>query len=342
MIHANLQGRVGLVCPDISSPNFRARWLTTVILTRGQYLTIGPIALVAICYVVAAPGPSTLPASSRAETTPREISPDSNAQHLTELCRSTAQDLSGKFSDSWKFLVREPFVLGGDCDVRRIESTYRSTIAPTARALSIQYFDRPPLWPVTVLLCSTEESYRECHFRLNDRERGEYSGIYSRDEHRIVVNTSTGDGTLAHELTHALAHADFAQMPEWLDEGLASLHEECEFSADGLKLIGLNNWRRAVLCDALEREELRSLIDLTEERFATSDRAAVDYAYARYLCLFLQERELLAPLYRKCRSRFNGDPTGIRSLCELFGTQRVSEIDDQFVAWLAELKSATP
>src|SRR6185436_1992629 len=100
----------------------------------------------------------------------------------------------------------EPFVLGGDCDTTHLSETYRQTILPTARALSIQYFDHPPTWPVTVLLCSSDNSYRECQRRLEERERNKYSGIYSRAEHRVVINVATGDGTLAHELTHALAH----------------------------------------------------------------------------------------------------------------------------------------
>ena len=255
-------------------------------------------------------------------------------QHQTAACQVLANDLRRRLPETWNVVVHEPFVLGGDCAANRLSDSYRQTILPTARALSIQYFDHPPTWPVTILLCSSDDSFRECQRRLDERERSEYSGIYSRTEHRVVINVATGDGTLAHELTHALAHADFPSLPEWLDEGLASLHEECEFSADGLRLIGLDNWRRNALREALQREQLRPVTDLATERFATSDRAAIDYAHARYFCLFLQQRRVLEPFYRKCRSRPETDPTGVLSLCELFQTRRPGEIDEQFLTWL--------
>lgn len=253
-----------------------------------------------------------------------------------------ANGLRERLPETWNVVVHEPFVMGGDCDASRLSETYRQTILPTARALSIQYFDHPPTWPVTILLCSSDDSYRECQLRLDERKRSEYSGIYSRTEHRIVINVATGDGTLAHELTHALAHADFASLPEWLDEGLASLHEECEFSADGLRLIGLDNWRRNALRDAVQREQLRPVTELATERFATSDRAAIDYAHARYFCLFLQQRRMLEPFYRKCHARPETDPTGVLSLCELFQTRRPGEIDEQFLAWLNTPTVGTP
>ena len=316
--------------------------IVAVTLTRGHFLTIGPFALVAICYAVAAPDLSSLPSTrvTAGSVVHDQVVADPSRQ--SEACQTLATDLRRRLPDDWCVVVHEPFVLGGDCDARHLSETYRQTIRPTARALAIQYFDHPPLWPVTILLCSSNDSYRECQRRLDKRERSEYSGIYSRTEHRVVINVATGDGTLAHELTHALAHADFPLLPEWLDEGLASLHEECEFSSDGLRLIGLDNWRRGTLREAHQREQLRPLIDLATERFATSDRAAIDYAHARYFCLFLQQQRLLEPFYRKCRSRAEMDPTGVVSLCELFATRRPDEIDAQFQAWLNKPAVRTP
>ena len=311
-------------------------------LTRGHFLTIGSFALVAVCYAVAAPDPSSLSGTRLRGSLAVHDQVVADPSRQTEACEALATDLRRRLPDDWCVVVHEPFVLGGDCDAKRLSETYRQTILPTARALSIQYFDHPPTWPVTILLCSSDDSYRECQQRLGERERTEYAGIYSRTEHRIVINVSTGDGTLAHELTHALAHADFPLLPEWLDEGLASLHEECEFSSDGLRLIGLDNWRRGTLREARQREQLRSVMELASERFATSDRAAIDYAHARYFCLFLQQQRLMEPFYRKCRSRVETDPTGVLSLCELFATRHPGEIDEQFLAWLNKPNAETP
>lgn len=302
-------------------------------LLRGQFLTTGPLALIAMCYAIAAPssGPTTNP-----------LLPAINLGHsagtLNVECRRVAENLAQQLPSGWPVLVREPFVLAGDCSQDQLARYHQQTIAPTSLALSIQYFDASPSWPITIILCSSDDSYRECNRSLGERERSDYAGIYSRSEHRVIVNVATGEGTLAHELTHALAHIDFADLPEWIDEGLASLHEECEFSADGLRLIGLPNWRAASLKNAIQRGSLQSIGDLASGQFAKTD-AATDYAQARYFCLYLQQRNLLEPFYRKCRSNSKTDHDGIASLAQLMGTDDLRKIDAQFSAWLKSLKA---
>ena len=72
------------------------------------------------------------------------------------------------------------------------------------------------------------------------------------------------EADLRHECTHALLHAALPYVPLWLDEGLASLYEECEFSADELRLVGLENWRGAALRGAMRAGILRSIEELAE------------------------------------------------------------------------------
>ncbi len=301
---------------------------------RGQLLTTGPLAVIAVCYAIAAP--SSLPNGRINQfLSPSTVGGSASPRNVD--CQGTADKLSRRLPGDWNIIVHSPFVIAGDAPRDHLERYHRETIAPTVRALSVQYFDLHPIWPITVVLCSSDDSYRECNRALGERDRSEYAGIYSRSEHRVIVNIGTGEGTLAHELTHALAHADFPDLPEWLDEGLASLYEECEFSADGLRLMGIENWRSAVLLGALLRGELRSIAELASEQFATGD-ASVDYAQARYFCLFLQKRNLLEAFYRKCRARSTASRDGIQSLTELMGTDDLRTIDRQFQAWLGTLK----
>jgi hypothetical protein len=253
-------------------------------------------------------------------------------------CRQVATKLRRQIPADWSISVHEPFVVAGDCSLDQLALYHRDTIVPTARALSVQFFDASPSWPVTILLCSSDESYRECNRCLGGRDRDEYAGTYSRSEHRLVVNIATGDGTLAHELTHALAHADYPELPEWLDEGLASLHEECEFSDDGLRLIGHENWRGQSLLNAMDRRQLRSVADMFGEPFGAID-AALDYAQARYFCLYLQRHHMLEAFYRKCRSHAKEDKVGLQALTEVMGTSDLRSIDRRFHAWLGTLKS---
>jgi len=307
-----------------------------VTLTRGHFLTTGTVALIALCYAIAAPS-SPLESNGEGHESGLNRNPGGSIP-LTPDCRRVADRLEQGLPEGWGIVIHEPFVLAGDCDEADLERHYRQTIAPTVRALSIQYFDHSPEWPITIVVCSSDDSYRECNRCLEKRERNEYSGVYSRRDHRVVVNVATGEGTLAHELTHALAHADFAEMPEWLDEGLASLHEECEFSPDGFQLIGLENWRGAILRNAFQGGRLRSISSLACEQFASSDRATIDYAQARYFCLFLERHHILEAFYRKCRQRCQTDPAGIETLGELFETKDLRTVDKQFQEWVKLLK----
>ena len=302
---------------------------------RGQLLTTGPLAIIAVCYAIATPFAST----PRMEPFLPTISPGQPVNAKAVDCRSTVDSLEQRLPSDWHVVVHEPFVITGDYSEDALTRFHRDTIAPTARALTVQFFDTHPAWPITVVLCSSDDSYRECNRCLGERDRSEYAGIYSRSEHRVIVNIATGEGTLAHELTHALAHADFPTLPEWLDEGLASLYEECEFSADGQRLIGLENWRGPVLQDVMRRGEVPTVAELAGEKFAKRD-ASVDYAHARYFCLFLQQRNLLEAFYRKSRSHTKSDRDAMQSLSELMGTTDLRTVDRQFQAWLGTLKSA--
>jgi hypothetical protein len=300
-------------------------------LPRALSLTLGTALIIGICYAAAAPvrHHSSTTANSPSGTDQRRIQAD-----LALRCRAVAENLRTDGEDSWAIRVFPPFILAGDLPAERLETVYQETVALTTRALQIDYFDREPEVPITVLMLSTDESYRQALQRFGQSRRGEYAGLYQREERTILLNLSTGVGTLSHELTHALAHADFPQMPEWFDEGLASLHEEAEFSADGLHLLGRDNWRLRFLHEAEDRERWKSLGRLLAEPFAEPDVAALDYALARSLCLFLQERGLLPAFYRKCRGDIDGDTTGETALLRLFPGQSLVEIDREFRAWL--------
>jgi len=309
-------------------------------LTRKQILTIGPALLVATCYAIAAPSyrlPHQEPVTIDEEAASDDASID---QPLNVRCLATAKSLRAELFADWSVIIHEPFILGGDLSEQELEDAYEQTIVPTARALARGYFSRRPRQPLTILLCSSDERFHECNLRLDNQERRQYAGLYVRKHRRVMVNLASGEGTLAHELTHALAHADFPSMPEWFDEGLASLHEECQFSDDGLRLIGNENWRLGVAVEALHRGELRLLQDVTSKRFGSSERANTDYAYVRSMCLYLQERGLLEAFYRECRANSASDPTGLHSLCDVTNSLVPAALDDAFRAWLIHHQSS--
>jgi hypothetical protein len=65
---------------------------------------------------------------------------------------------------------------------------------------------------------------------------------------------------------------------------------------------------------------------------------ALDYAYARYFCLFLHQRGVLGPFYTALRQRAETDPTGGRTLREACAVRDWESLDREFQAWLDDLE----
>lgn len=326
-------------------------------LTRAILLVIGPGFLIAGCWFLTVGRPSkNVQAAPTSTSAPREfdvqelhagveaglVPVDSAAtavdrRSLTVACDEQARQLGEQLDERDRIIVRPPFVIGGDLSEAELDRYYIQTILPTKRALELAYFDRAPDMPLTLLLYSNERAYRDAAWKLDRRNTTNYYGYYIRSEKRIVVNIGTGEGTLAHELTHALGHFDFPNMPEWFDEGLASLYEEADFSEDGLRLNGLSNWRLNHLLSAMQKRRLGTLESLISAREIREEKQAVEYAHARYFCLYLQERGLLPFFYRKFRDRATTDPSGLRTLCEILGEENLDPVDRNFRQWVIAL-----
>ncbi|HET6325213.1 MAG TPA: hypothetical protein VFG04_11105 [Planctomycetaceae bacterium] len=315
----------------------------------GRLLTLilGPIAILGVAFLATrpdiaqfAPAATTRDVSERPRPAqpPRVEPADPLQSPLVAACQRSREEVMRKLGTQFTSIVHTPFVIVGDLDAPRLERIYRETIVPAKRALAIAFFDRAPDKPVTIILLSGDEVYERSVFALEGRRRAAYAGFYERKERRLVVNLDTGEGTLAHELTHALAHFDFPDMPEWFDEGLGSLFEEARFSEDRLHITGRGNWRSRDLLPALKDGTLRPLESLMGESHVRNDRQALDYAHARYFCLYLQQRGLLEAFYRKFRLAIGSDPTGQRTLQGLFGVSDLSSIDTEFRAWALALE----
>lgn len=307
-------------------------------------LTFGPIVIVGLAYLAAQPGgraPAASPVTTDSFTPPSGPTPErSEEPSLLAACQRKRESLIKRLGSKFFSIVHTPFVVIGDLPISELEREYRETIAPTQRALAIAYFDKSPSEPIAIVLLSGDETYQHCAERLDGQTRASFAGYYERKDRRIVVNSKTGDGTIAHELTHALAHFDFPDMPEWFDEGLASLHEEARFSDDGLRIVGLSNWRIRYLIPAIQKGNLRPLDSLVRQTRIRRDEQALDYAHARFFCLFLQERGLLEPFYRKFRVAGPGDPSGAGTLTALFATSDLATVDGDFRAWAVTLDRA--
>jgi hypothetical protein len=211
------------------------------------------------------------------------------------------------------------------------------TLRDYTQALSRTYFQRPPTRTVRVYLFRDKDSYQQYCNRAYDNPPRTPFGFYMPGERKIVVNLNTGQGTLAHELVHPLMEADFPRSPAWFNEGFASLFEQSTYKR-GESIRGIINWRIRSLKRALARPApptLSQMLALTRDDFY-GNNSGINYAVARYLCLYLQERDLLARFYREFRESVRDDPTGSATLQTVTG-RTLAQLENDYREWVKSL-----
>jgi hypothetical protein len=306
---------------------------------RFWLLTVGPVLLVAASYAVTWWRPSSAQGAHRQRLVEIEATQfaehASSASALRAACDTAARELSQRVGiPNLATLVSPPFVLVSNTSVAELERLHREALAPLAAALERAYFDAPATEPVRMVLLKDEASYRAVARTLDGYDPLNYDGYYQRTEKRLVVHLATGLGTLSHELCHAFTQRDCPTLPEWVDEGLAALHEETRFSPDQLLLVGLRNWRCRLLADSFAAGALPGIEEIAGAPTIRGRHEGLNYAYARSFCRFLQDRGLLSHFYRKLRVAAGTDPTGLSTLRRLLAVENNAAIDEQFRRWL--------
>ena len=219
----------------------------------------------------------------------------------------------------------------------RARSIAERTVAPVAERLSKQYFDKSPRRGIRLVLFTSDATYRRGAAALTGEDPDTPFGFYSSDLSAVIMNLSTGGGTLVHEMVHTFTETDFPDMPAWFNEGLASLYEQCRFAPG--RLVGLTNWRLPALQERL-REDARGkgllarVVGTSADEFYGAS-SGLNYAAARYLCYDLQQRGLLERFYKEFRQECRDasaagprassrrpprDPSGRRALERVLGT----------------------
>jgi hypothetical protein len=264
-------------------------------------------------------------------------------QSLTERCEESARLLAAQVPGELPtVLVRPPFVLAGDASAESLDTLFKETIQPLTSALWRAYFDTPPSAPVALVLLSNEATYRRLAHQLDGYDPIAYDGYYQKSRRRLVLNLASGEGTLAHELCHALSACDCPDLPEWVDEGLAALHEETRYSPDRLLLIGDANWRCRIVRDALSDDRLPRMQTFASAVSFRGDDEGLNYAFSRTVCRFLQDKGLLSHFYRKLRASVATDPTGLATLQAVLGVDSPAQIDTELRNWLLIGRTGTP
>ena len=231
-----------------------------------------------------------------------------------------------------------PFVVVGDEAPETVRRRATGVVKWAVDHLKADFFTKDTDDIIDVWLFKDKESY-EKHARsiFGDTPDTPY-GYYSSTHKALIMNIQTGGGTLVHEIVHPLMRANFPDCPTWFNEGLASLYEQCE--EKGGHICGRTNWRLDGLQKAIRAGGLASFKDLTattDGQFYREGRGD-NYAQARYLCLYLQERGLLVKLFHEFVARHKDDPTGYKTLQSVLGETDMAAFQKRWEAWVLKLK----
>jgi hypothetical protein len=225
-------------------------------------------------------------------------------------------------SRSGATVVQDVFVIAAPSagDARALG---RSVVKTALDAFFNGRFSRRPARAVSVYLFPTAAPYEAyCRRRWSSACISIY-GFYLGEERKIVMNVGPGVGTLTHELVHPIIETDFPDAPDWLNEGIASLYEGFALPKPG-EIRGVKNWRYGGLMAALNSPQRRDLVRL-ERLFGMSDEVfrgpdeGLNYALARYVCLWLENQNLLWDFYHGWRDDAANDKTGEKAFAKVVG-----------------------
>ncbi|MEX2186543.1 MAG: C39 family peptidase [Pirellulales bacterium] len=267
------------------------------------------------------------PAATKAKFTPADY-----AQHILALMKKLP-------SEDFHVVIEPPFVVVGDEDVATLRRRARDTIRWSVEKLKKDYFTADPAHILDIWLFANKDSYETHATQLFGGKPTTPYGYYSAQHKALVMNISTGGGTLVHEIVHPLMATNFPACPSWFNEGLASLYEQCG-ERDG-HIRGEVNWRLAGLQRTIKDERLptfETLCGTTTQEFYDGEHAASNYGQARYLCYYLQERSQLVDFYHAFRKNAAADPTGYETLKKTLGERDMAAFQQRWQKYVGELK----
>ncbi|MCP4153718.1 MAG: hypothetical protein GY757_38690 [bacterium] len=253
------------------------------------------------------------------------------AQHMMKLRKKIP-------GPEFTVILQKPFVVISDETPETVKFLAENIVQWAVKKIKHMYFKKNPTDIIDIWLFNGKKSYRK-YTREIFGDSPETPFGYSSSRHKaLIMNIRTGTGTLVHELVHPFIRSNFPTCPSWFNEGLASLYEQCTGKDD--KIVGLLNWRLPGLQEALKNgvvPSFRYLTATSEYDFYEKD-PGTNYAQARYLCYYLQEKGLLVKFYRKFHSNWKTDPTGYKSLKAILGITDMKPFRKKWEQFVLNLK----
>jgi hypothetical protein len=273
----------------------------------------------------------------RLEPGPIAAAPRSS-RHSNAALAQHMMKLRPKVPEGFTIVLERPFVVIGNDPKREVDRRARDTVKWAVDMLKQDYFQRDPEDIIDIWLFKDKRSYEHYTKAIFDDTPTTPYGYYSPAHKALIMNISTGGGTLVHEIVHPFIATNFPECPSWFNEGLASLYEQSG-SRDG-HIIGRTNWRLPGLQRAIRGDGLGSFKQLcsTSTRDFYEDPRGTNYAQARYLCYYLQEKGRLHDYYHQFRRAAADDPTGYKTLQSVLGEKDMAAFQKRWEKYVLALE----
>lgn len=231
-----------------------------------------------------------------------------------------------------------PFVVIGNESPPVVARRASGTVAWAADKLKQDFFRQDPPFTLQVWLLADGATYQRYAREIAGYEPDTPYGFWSAEHRALIMNISTGGGTLVHELVHPYMDHDFPSHPAWVNEGMGSLFEQSA-ERDG-HIVGLTNWRLGGLQDAIRAGSVPPFATVMAMDDATfyGEGSGTHYALSRYLLLYVQEKGLLPAFYRRYRDGAAADPTGVATLQAVLGEPDLAAFQTRWEAWVLGLR----
>lgn len=249
-----------------------------------------------------------------------------------------AESLKTKLKNrGFTVIVEKPFIVIGDESAEMVKRRSQNTVKWAVDKLKQDFFTKDPENILEIWLFKDDVSYRKHAKEFFGDEPDTPYGYYSSAHKALVMNISTGGGTLVHEIVHPFIEANFPNCPSWFNEGMGSLFEQSG-EEDG-HIVGYTNWRLAGLQKAIRQKnvpEFQTLLSTTDRQFYTAD-TGTNYSQSRYLLYYLQQKGLLVEFYKEFYDNRKTDPTGYKSLQKILTEKNMAQFQTRWEAFVLNL-----
>jgi len=235
-------------------------------------------------------------------------------------------------------VLQKPFVVIGNESKTKVSQRVEHTVKWAVDRIKKDYFRKDPNEIINIWLFKDKPSYELYATKWFGGPPTTPFGYYSPHYKALVMNISTGGGTLVHEIVHPFIQSNFPGCPSWFNEGLASLYEQSRDN-DG-KIWGSTNWRLKGLQEAITAKKVprfETLCNTTTNEFYRQDRGT-NYAQARYLCFYLQEHKLLRTFYHSFAENVEKDPSGFDTLKTTLSVDDMVQFQKKWEAYVMHLR----